>query len=135
MFFQEGLLKGLPTFSENVVTSASLEFEDTLGGSLGTINASAAKCAIIRNSEGTSAVSVQEIASVANSFDIAPATAGNPPAISLLGTDTNIDMRLLPKGTGVLRFGVRSAIGAETVTGYIEIKDSSGTTRKLAVVS
>jgi hypothetical protein len=37
--------------------------------------------------------------------------------------------------TDVIEFGTHSAIAAETVTGYITIKDSSGTTRKLAVVS
>ena len=36
---------------------------------------------------------------------------------------------------GNVRFGVRSAIGAETITGFITIKDESGTVRKLAVVS
>jgi hypothetical protein len=34
-----------------------------------------------------------------------------------------------------LRFGTRTAIGAETVTGYITIEDAGGTSRKLAVVS
>lgn len=34
-----------------------------------------------------------------------------------------------------IKFGTHSAIGAETVTGYITIQDSGGTTRKLAVVS
>jgi hypothetical protein len=51
------------------------------------------------------------------------------------GSDTNIDLQLSPAGTGVLRFGTRTAIGAETVTGYITIKDAGGTLRKLAVVS
>lgn len=36
---------------------------------------------------------------------------------------------------GILNFGTHSAIGAETVTGYITVKDSGGTSRKLAVVS
>lgn len=36
---------------------------------------------------------------------------------------------------GTLKTGTHSAIGAETVTGYITIKDASGTNRKIAVVS
>jgi hypothetical protein len=36
---------------------------------------------------------------------------------------------------GVLQFGTHSSIGAETVTGYITVKDLAGTSRKLAVVS
>lgn len=47
----------------------------------------------------------------------------------------NIDVQLTPKGTGRVRFGSHSAIGAETVTGFITIKDSGGTERKIAVVS
>lgn len=34
-----------------------------------------------------------------------------------------------------LTVGTHAAIGAETVTGYIEVKDNSGTTRKVAIVS
>ncbi len=36
---------------------------------------------------------------------------------------------------GTIVFGTHSAIGAETVTGYITIQDSGGASRKLAVVS
>ena len=54
---------------------------------------------------------------------------------SAAGSDSNIDFAIAPKGTGVLRFGTHSALAAETVTGYITIKDSAGNTRKLAVLS
>lgn len=49
--------------------------------------------------------------------------------------EANIDLALTPKGTGRVRFGTHAAVGAETVTGYITIKDSGGTERKIAVVS
>lgn len=54
-------------------------------------------------------------------------------------TGTGADL-ILCGGTGSIangnvRFGVRSAIGAETITGFITIKDEGGTVRKLAVVS
>ena len=51
------------------------------------------------------------------------------------GDDTNIDLKLTPKGSGVVSFGTHAALGAETVTGYITIKDAGGTSRKIAVVS
>jgi hypothetical protein len=63
----------------------------------------------------------------------APATAD--PAVSAAGVDTNIDLKLQPKGTGVVRFGGVTAITTETLTGFIFIKDASGAIRKLAVVS
>ena len=47
----------------------------------------------------------------------------------------DIDIALTPKGTGRVRYGTHAAIAAETVTGYIEIKDAGGTVRKIAVVS
>ncbi len=51
------------------------------------------------------------------------------------GTGANVDISFTPAGTGKMRFGSHSAIAAETVTGYITIKDSGGTDRKIAVVS
>jgi hypothetical protein len=55
------------------------------------------------------------------------------PSGPALGIASGGDISLSP--TGNVQFGSHSAIGAETVTGYIEIKDSGGTVRKIAVVS
>lgn len=55
--------------------------------------------------------------------------------ISSAGDDTNIDIIVAPKGSGNVRFGTHSALAAETVTGYITIKDAAGNSRKIAVVS
>ena len=60
---------------------------------------------------------------------------GVAPAFSVRGSDPNIDLALTPKGTGNVRFGTYTASMAFTVQGYIEIKDSGGTVRKLAVVA
>jgi len=78
---------------------------------------------------------VSHTASAVNYPTLAGATTGNAVTISGAGSDANIDFAIAPKGTGVLRFGTHSALAAETVTGYITIKDSAGNTRKLAVVS
>lgn len=74
-------------------------------------------------------------ASGVNYVSVASGTTGNAGIVTVLGDDLNIDLQLSAKGTGVLKFGTRTAIGAETITGYITIKDEGGTTRKLAVVS
>jgi hypothetical protein len=60
---------------------------------------------------------------------------GTAPAIASEGTDTDIDLALTPKGAGNVRFGTYTASMALTVQGYIEIKDSGGTIRKLAVIA
>ncbi len=52
-----------------------------------------------------------------------------------LTTPASADLGLLPGSGGSVKFGTHAAIGAEAVTGYITIKDSGGTSRKLAVVS
>jgi hypothetical protein len=59
---------------------------------------------------------------------------GAAPVLSSLGSDTNIDLSLTPKGTGVIQFGTYTAT-VTAVAGYILIKDAGGTTRKLAVLT
>ena len=49
-------------------------------------------------------------------------------------TDSNKNL-YLNTGTGKVKFGTHSAITTETLSGYIPIKDSGGTDRKLAVIS
>tara|TARA_R110002020_G_scaffold105379_1_gene245829 strand:- start:3920 stop:4210 length:291 start_codon:yes stop_codon:yes gene_type:complete len=59
---------------------------------------------------------------------------GSDASIYYDGTDVVISTADV--GSGVLKFGTFSAdTDATTHTGYITIKDSSGTSRKLAVVS
>lgn len=59
-------------------------------------------------------------------------TAGQPAVIGALGGDTNVDLDLFCAGTGVLRFGTFTAT-TFSQTGFITIKDSAGTTRRLMV--
>lgn len=63
---------------------------------------------------------------------------GNAPgivAINAKGDSADIDLQLIPKGTGMLRYGVSQAITTETLSRYIEVKDQGGNIRKLAIVS
>jgi hypothetical protein len=60
------------------------------------------------------------------------AGTGGFPQFIVAGTDTNIDLALTPKGTGNVRFGTYTGT-VLTPTGYVEIKDSSGTIRRLLV--
>jgi hypothetical protein len=69
---------------------------------------------------------------LANYVAIAGKVTGSAPTISALGTDTDIDLALTPKGTGVVQFGTYTGT-ILTPTGYITIKDSGGTTRRLLV--
>ena len=61
--------------------------------------------------------------------------SGGRAVLSATGADTNVDMQLVTKGTGVVRFGTHTGTADTAISGYIEIKDASGTVRKLAVIS
>lgn len=60
---------------------------------------------------------------------------GTGPQVQAAGSDTNIDLRLVSKGTGKVSFGTHTGTADTAVSGYIEIKDAGGTIRKLAVIS
>lgn len=65
-----------------------------------------------------------------NYLSVAAAATGVAPILGAGGTDTNIDIRLAPLGTGLVWIGPYTA-GSVTVGGYIEVKDSTGTLRKV----
>jgi len=73
--------------------------------------------------------------SFANYFEATGNNAGSSPILSVGGSDTNIDLVFTPKGTGNVRFGTYTANMALTIQGYVEIKDSGGTVRRLAVIA
>jgi hypothetical protein len=75
------------------------------------------------------------VASAVNFLQARGAIAGAAPSFTAAGSDTNIDLALTPKGTGNVRFGTYTASMALTVQGFIEVKDSGGTIRKLAVIA
>jgi hypothetical protein len=75
---------------------------------------------------------VAHTASAVNYLQVTGAATGVSPTISAQGSDTNIDLALTPKGTGVLSFGTYTA-GIVAQAGYITIKDAGGTTRRLLV--
>ena len=61
--------------------------------------------------------------------------AGTSPQITVDGDDANLDMSLIPKGTGRVRYGTHVANADAPISGYIEINDINGNLRKLAVIS
>ena len=71
----------------------------------------------------------------ANYFQFYGGNATQAPVIYTWGSDANIDLGLTPKGTGVLKFGSLTTTADAPITGYITIKDSGGTVRKLAVIA
>ena len=75
---------------------------------------------------------VAHTASAVNYLQATGGATGAAATLSAQGSDTNIDLALTPKGTGVLSFGTYTA-GIIAQAGYITIKDAGGTTRRLLV--
>jgi hypothetical protein len=88
------------------------------------------------NNGGSRQFQVAHTAGTIVNFTTATGSAtGAAPAFSVAGSDTNIDLALTPKGTGNVRFGTYTADMTLIVQGFIEVKDSGGTIRKLAVIA
>jgi len=87
---------------------------------------------VFNTSSGVTYAVINSVASGVNYPVLDPSVAGSPVTYRVTGGDTNIDLALTPKGTGVLQFGTYTA-SILTPTGYITIKDSGGTTRRLLV--
>ncbi len=75
---------------------------------------------------------IAHTASAVNYLQVTGGATGAAATLSAQGSDTNIDLALTPKGTGVLKFGTYTA-GIIAQAGYITIKDAGGTTRRLLV--
>jgi hypothetical protein len=70
-------------------------------------------------------------ANSANRLAVSSVVAGQSPSVSAAGSDTNIDIALFPKGTGLVKYGTYTSTGDVACNGYIEIKDAAGNVRKL----
>ncbi len=75
------------------------------------------------------------VASGVNYATLTNAAAGSPVLLSAAGDDTNIDVRFVPKGSGVVSFGTWTSNGDAAVNGYVTIKDAAGNSRKLATIA
>jgi|688.fasta_scaffold275956_1 hypothetical protein len=85
--------------------------------------------------DNTNQFQINTTVSSANILAATSSVTGSPPSISASGSDTDIDIALFPKGTGLVRYGSHTATSDVPITGYIEIKDAAGNTRKLAVIA
>jgi len=87
-----------------------------------------------RTNTSTIQFQVTNTTNAVNRIDVTGGIAGAPPTMTCAGSDTNIDLSLTPKGTGVVQFGTYTAT-VTAVSGYITIKDAGGTLRKLAILT
>jgi hypothetical protein len=79
---------------------------------------------------------IDPIQNAVNNIVFKASESGNPLEIIAEGSDANIDITIAPKNGGVLKYNLPfNAVGSATISGFMYIKDASGTLRKLAVIS
>jgi hypothetical protein len=102
------------------------------------ISKGVARTAAFFNNNATSSlqfsIGLAGVTNAVNYLNVNGVPASNSPELTAEGTDTNLDIRFTPKGTGRVRFGTYTGT-ALSIAGYIEIKDAGGTIRRLAVVA
>lgn len=70
-----------------------------------------------------------------NCLQASGVSTGNAPSISAVGSDTNISLRLIPKGTGLVKYGAFTGSADAPTIGTVSIEDDGGTIRKLMVAA
>jgi hypothetical protein len=81
---------------------------------------------------GNTQFKINHTTNAVNYIQATGAVTTGAPELSAQGSDTNINLKLTPKGTGVLQFGTYTA-GVIAQAGYITITDAGGTSRRLLV--
>lgn len=108
---------GITSSVSNSMAEQSLQFSD-LG-------------LLFRNAANKDMFKVGVSSTAVNGISIAPGTAGVAPSVNAAGDDTNINLTLLPKGTGIVNLAGAQVTGAAgTQAGYV-LFGINGTTFKL----
>ena len=76
----------------------------------------------INDENGNEQIIFQTTSSAVNQFDITNAATGNAPSISATGGDTNIDIALVPKGSGETKVGTGGAAATVTSSGAYDLR-------------
>jgi hypothetical protein len=84
---------------------------------------------------GKSLFVVENSATSVNYLGTRPSDTGVSPFIYVEGDDPDLDFFIVPKGTGKLKFGGHTPTADAPIAGYMEVKDSGGVIRKLAVIA
>jgi hypothetical protein len=92
---------------------------------------------IVTTVGGSVLVDVPAVASAVNHLLITAATTGNAVQVTAQGSDATVDLSVSGQGGGsFVQLGASYNAAADPpTTGYITVKDSSGTARKLAVLA
>ncbi|CCG40167.1 right-handed parallel beta-helix repeat-containing protein [Magnetospirillum molischianum] len=139
--FGYGLVNGIAKNTENALGAYNtFAFCGELGGqgrlatSSGALRIDSYTCTYF-NTAGGLQLEIRNTQSAANRLTVTGSPLGDAPSVGVYGSEADIDLKLSPKGSGVVRFGVFSATSDTACNGYITIKDSAGTVRKLMTMA
>jgi hypothetical protein len=101
------------------IASVAADTSPQLGGDLDTnsFNIGIDDAHGINDENGNEQIIFQTTASAVNQFDVTNAATGNSPSISATGGDTNIDVAIIPKGSGETKIGTGAANATLTSSG------------------
>ncbi|WP_207483135.1 hypothetical protein [Arenibaculum pallidiluteum] len=80
-------------------------------------------------------LAIGHVPGAVNHLQLTGAPSGAAPAIAVHGADAAIDLWLVPKGSGLVRFGTHAGSADGPVNGFVTIRDGAGNTRKLATIA
>ena len=105
------------------IASVAADTSPQLGGDLDTnsFNIAFDDAHGINDENGNEQIIFQTTASAVNQFDITNAATGNAPSISATGGDSNVDIALIPKGTGETKIGTGAASATLTSSGAYDL--------------
>ena len=91
----------------------------------------------IIDENGNEQLIFQTTGSAVNQFDMTNAATGNAPSISATGGDTNIDVAIIPKGSGETKVGTGAAAATLTSSGAhdLTLDTNSGTNSGLITIT
>jgi hypothetical protein len=87
----------------------------------------------VQNSSGQAIAQFANSAASKNGFNFNTADGSGHISIEAVGADTNIDVKLTPKGTGLVKFGTFTS-SSGSPNGFILVLDAAGNQRKLATI-
>ena len=116
------------------LTSVAADSTPQLGANLDTnsFNILIDDAHFIADENGNEQIIFQTTGSAVNQIDVTNAASGNPPSISATGGDTNVNLQLTPKGSGVVVVDGNASSGGISISdGLIDIRTGTGNVAKI----
>ena len=116
------------------LTSVAADSTPQLGANLDTnsFNILIDDAHFIADENGNEQIIFQTTSSAVNQIDVTNAASGNPPSISATGGDTNVNLQLTPKGSGVVVVDGNASSGGISISdGLIDIRTGTGNVAKV----